>query len=70
MKTCGGQGTNNLAELLALELLIKKAFEISFSSLQVFGNSSFVMNWVNSLQEVHNLHLRGLADSLNEAVVV
>lgn len=70
MKTCGGQGTNNLAELLALELLIKKAIEASFSSLQVFSDSSFVMNWVNSLQEVHNLHLRGLADSLNEAVVV
>ena len=47
-----GLGTNNFAELLALKLLITLALKQGVQSLQVFGDSQLVINWISGKFEL------------------
>jgi ribonuclease HI len=38
------KGTNNLAKLMALKILLRRAFDCSLRDLQVFGESLLVVN--------------------------
>jgi ribonuclease HI len=48
-----GAGTNNFSELLALKLLLLFAVEKGCNTLQVFGDSLLIINWVNQEQIFH-----------------
>ena len=52
-----GLGTNNFAELLALKLLITLALKQGVQSLQVFGDSQLVMNWISGKFRINNILL-------------
>ena len=52
-----GIGTNNLAELYALKLLLILALDKHISKIQVFGDSLLVINWVIGKFRIHNLQL-------------
>ena len=52
-----GIGSNNFAELYALKLLLLFALERGCLSLQVFGDSMIVLNWIKELQRYHSIHL-------------
>jgi ribonuclease HI len=45
-----GKGTNNYAELMTLLLLLKIAKEYDLKSIQLFGDSMNVINWVQKTQ--------------------
>ena len=47
-----GLGTNNYAELLALKLLITLALKQGVQTLQIFGDSQLVINWVSGANVV------------------
>ena len=49
-----GIGTNNFAELLALNLLLQIAGEKGIHNLQIFGDSKNVINWTLKQQSSHN----------------
>jgi hypothetical protein len=44
-----GPGTNNYAELMALKLLLTFAGEKGINSLQIFGDSMVVINWIRKI---------------------
>jgi len=50
-----GKGTNNYAQLMALLLLLKTTNEQGLLSIQLFGDSMNVINWVKKTQCCHNL---------------
>lgn len=50
-----GQGTNNVAELLALKFLLSFACEKEISNLQIFGDSMLFINWLRRTQQYHNI---------------
>lgn len=50
-----GEGTNKYAELRALSLLLSKETNFCCSSLQVFGDSTTIINWENGIRQCHNL---------------
>ena len=52
-----GIGTNNLAELCALKLLLSLDLGNQISKIQVFGDSLLVINWVTGKFRIHNLQL-------------
>ena len=52
-----GLGTNNYAELLALKLLIILALKQGVQSLQIFGDSQLVINWVTGKFRINNIVL-------------
>ena len=56
-KTGLGIGTNNLAELCALKLLLTLALDKQISKIQLFGDSLLLINWVTGKFRIHNLQL-------------
>ena len=46
-----GFGTNNYVELMTLKLLLCFAIERNCKKLQVFGDSTVVINWINKTQK-------------------
>ena len=50
-------GTNNLAELLALKLLLTLALEHESHSLYIFGDFQLVINWVLGKFRIKNMQL-------------
>ena len=52
-----GLGTNNYAELLALKLLITLALKNGVHTLQIFGDSQLVINWVSGKFRINNILL-------------
>ena len=50
-------GTNNFAELLALKLLITLALKQWVQTLQVFGDSQLVINWISGKFRINNILL-------------
>ena len=52
-----GLGTNNFAELLALKLLTTLALKQGVQSLQVFGDSQLVINWISGKFRINNILL-------------
>eukprot|EP01018_Ginkgo_biloba_P027299 Gb_05586 [translate_table: standard] len=56
-----GRGTNNLAEFMALKILLKKAYDSRIREFQVFEDSSLVVNWMQELNvKVDDLSKEGL----------
>jgi ribonuclease HI len=53
-----GRGTNNLAEFMALKLLIMLVAEKDVHNIQFFGDSLDVINWMNGSCELNNYVLR------------
>jgi ribonuclease HI len=48
-----GAGSNNFSEIMALKLLLLFVVEKGCKTLQVFGDSLLVINWVNRVQICH-----------------
>jgi ribonuclease HI len=59
-----GTGTNNLAELLALKLLLQFAGEKGVQNLQIFGDSKIVINWASKQQSCHNILLHPILEEI------
>ena len=59
-----GEGTNNFAELQSLKLLLIFALEKGCTSLNCFGDSLNVINWIKQIQECRNLRLMNLLSSI------
>ena len=62
-----GRGTNNFAELMSLRLLLLFALEQGCLSLQVFGDSMLVIEWV---KEVHLCNVMLLLPILEEILLL
>jgi len=45
---------------MALKVLLKKAFDVDIGNLQVFGDSIFVVKWMQGTQQDFNPDLLGL----------
>ena len=52
-----GEGNNNRAELLSLQILLIFAAEKGCSSIRIFGDSLNVINWVKRIQTCRDLLL-------------
>ena len=52
-----GRGSNNFAELMALKLLLLFVVEKDCHSLQVFGDSIFVIDWARGFIRCHVIRL-------------
>jgi ribonuclease HI len=52
-----GIGTNNQGEFKALLFLLKCALEKNILQLQVFGDSTMTINWMNNEIQVHSTGL-------------
>jgi ribonuclease HI len=60
-----GADTNNFSEILALKLLLLFVVEKGCKTLQVFGDSLLIINWVNRKQ---NCHIARLLPILEEVM--
>ena len=52
-----GVGTNNLAELYAMKLLLILALDKQITKIQDFGDSLLIINWITGKFRIHNLQL-------------
>jgi ribonuclease HI len=59
-----GMGTNNYAKLMSLKLLIAFAIEKGCHSLNVFGDSLNVINWIRGIQRCTNTRLSTLVEDI------
>eukprot|EP00253_Pinus_taeda_P030228 PITA_30228 len=59
-----GSGTNNFAELSALHLLLCWLLQRNILSIQIFGDSQNVNNWVNGNTLCHNHTLKPLLEEI------
>jgi len=50
-----GSGTNNFIELMALKLLLLFVGEKEIRTIQIFGDSMTVLNWIWKIQKCHNI---------------
>jgi ribonuclease HI len=63
-----GPGTNNYAELMSRKLLLLFAKEKNVNSLQIFGDSLNVINWVRKSQQCRNIHLLPILEEVQRLV--
>ena len=59
-----GTGTNNYAELSALKLLLCWLIHRHILTVQIFGDSLSVVNWVNGKSRCHSYMLRPLLEEI------
>jgi hypothetical protein len=59
-----GSGTNNYAGLMTLKLLLNFLGERGIETLQIFGDSMVVLNWIRKTQACHNIRLHPLLDEV------
>lgn len=59
-----GSGSNNFAELSALRFLLCWLLQRNFFSIQIFGDSLNVINWVNGKSSCKNQILKILLEEL------
>lgn len=59
-----GTGSNNFAELTALKLLLCWLIHRHIFTIQIFGDSLNVINWVNGNSRCQNYMLRPLLDEI------
>lgn len=59
-----GPGTNNFAELSALKLLLCWLINRNIFTVQIFGDSLNVINWVNGKYRCQNYMLRPLLEEI------
>jgi ribonuclease HI len=64
MKMGMGSGTNNYVELMSLKLLLLFVGEKGVKSIQIFGDSLNVINWVRKSQKCHNIQLLPLLEEI------
>lgn len=57
-----GRGTNNYAKLNSLRHLLLFALEKHYTSIQIFGDSQLIINWINGSYHYHVHTLRDLLD--------
>jgi ribonuclease HI len=57
-----GLGTNNYAELMAIKLLLLFAGEKGVQTIQIFGDSMIVINWIHKAQKCHNILLQPILE--------
>jgi len=55
-----------LVKVLTTRMLFKFAIEREVKQIQIFSDSSLVINWMKGSLQVHSVHLRALADQLQE----
>eukprot|EP00253_Pinus_taeda_P004658 PITA_04658 len=60
-----GSGTNNYAELSALRLLLCWLHHRNINSIQIFGDSLNVINWVNGTASCQNQILKTIVDEIS-----
>ena len=63
-----GSGSNNFAELLGLKLLLTLSLENNFKTLQIFGDSQLVINWVSGKYRIQNVQLAQILMEVNRLV--
>jgi len=61
-----GTGSNNFAELSALRLLLCWLLQRNIYTIQIFGDSLNVINWVNGKSSCKNQILKLLLEELQE----
>ena len=59
-----GSGSNNFAELSALHLLMCWLLQRSILTIQIYGDSQNVTNWVNGKASCHNQILKPLLEEI------
>ena len=64
LKSGLGDGADNKAELLALYMLLIFAHEKGIQGLQIFGDSMIEINWLNTIQWCHNIHLTPILEEV------
>jgi ribonuclease HI len=61
-----GPESNDYAEFQALKLLLKGALDRNVKHIQIFDDSSLVINWMNGSGQLHNVLFRPVGDLLQE----
>jgi ribonuclease HI len=61
-----GKGTNNVGEFKALLFLMKYALNKGIVRVQIFGDSSHTINWMEDQLRVHSIGLSPLDKHLKE----
>ena len=59
-----GEGSKNFAELLSLKLLLIFAAEKGCRSLNIYGDSLNVINWIKRIQHCRDLRLENILLSI------
>ena len=59
-----GEGSNNLAELLSLKLLLIFVAEKGCRTLKVYGGSLNVIKWIKRIQTCRDLRLKKISISI------
>ena len=59
-----GEGSNNFTELLSLKLLLIFAAEKGCITLNVYGDSMNVINWIKGIQLYRNIRLDNILSSI------
>ena len=59
-----GSGTNNFAELSALRLLLCWLHHKNINTIQIFGDSLNVINWINGKASCQNQILKTIVDEI------
>ena len=63
-----GEGSNNFAQLLSLKLLLIFAAEKGCRTLNVYGDSMNVINWIKRSQMCRNLRLANILASISDII--
>ena len=63
-----GEGTNNFVEFMSLKILLIFAAEQGCRTINVFGNSMTVINWVRGIQQCRDLRLADLLSAIGEVL--
>jgi len=59
-----GEGTNNLAEILSLKMLLVFAIDHNIKNITIYGDSMNVINWINGTQRCLHLKLENLLEEI------
>lgn len=65
-KDCLGNGTNNYAELMVFRSLMMVAGAKGIDRLQIYGDSMFVIKWMNNDKQIQDITLQSLAIQVKE----
>ena len=63
-----GDGSNNTAELLSLKILLTFATEKGCRTLNVFGDSMNMINWIKGRKTCRNIRLETILFSIRDVI--
>ena len=63
-----GDGRNNFAELLSLKILLIFEVEKGCRTLNVYGDSMNVINWIKGIQTCQNIRLETILFSIGDVI--